>query len=284
MDHECRDGEHVSAKSLLQSARRLAEDGQSVEAMGVLTQFLGEAPDNVEALRMRATLSLQLEDWDRALADYNRAIFLQPDCADCCFDRGRAFMLSGDVQAAIEDFSNCISREPKHAPALASRAAMLLQVNRLEEALEDITSAAAARQLNDRDIHNRAVVLAHLGRFQEAIREYERALELNPESGGTHNNLAWLLATSTDPRIRDGNRALKHALRAVELGKSDAWMDTLGAAYAECGDFETAVRAEKEAYRLSGYTSTAFQQRMSMYQHGVTYAAWLEARKSDDNV
>jgi len=186
--------------------------------------------------------------------------------------------------AAIEDFSSCLALNPAHAPALASRAAMLLQAERLEEALEDITSAAAARPQNDRDIHNRAVVLTHLGRSQEAIREYERALTLNPHSGGTHNNLAWLLATSRDPTIRDGRRAVEHALRATKLGKAGAWMDTLAAAYAETGDFEAAVRNEEEAYSLSGDSNEAFLKRIELYRRGVSYAVWLEARRRDEDV
>jgi len=160
---------------------------------------------------------------------------------------------------------------------------MLLHANRLEEALEDITAAAEARPLNDRDIHNRAVVLAHLGRFREAIQEYERALELNPDSGGTHNNLAWLLSTSEDHGIRDGDRALGHALRAVELGKNGAWMDTLAAAYAECGEFEKAVLAAESAIRMSE-NNDSFLKRLQMYQRGVSYAAWREARKQNEDL
>ena len=270
--------------NLLRSAKRLADEGTPDEAFGILGQLLREDPDNAEALRLRGTIFFQLDNWDRALADYDRAISLQPDCADCYFEAGTVFLRSGNEQAAMENFSSCLSLDPVHAPALASRSVLLLHAERLGEALQDITSAAAARPLNDRDIHNRAVVLTHLGRFHEAIREYVRALELNPDSGGTHNNLAWLLATSQDPRIRDGSRAVEHALRAVELGESGAWMDTLAAAYAECGDFEAAVRTEKEAYRFSGDGNTAFLRRIKMYQHGMSYAAWLEARRKDEDL
>ncbi len=274
----------TTVENLLRTTKRLAEEGRPEEAFGILSRLLHEDPDDAELLRVRGTIFFQLENWDRALADYDSTISQQPDCADCYFERGTVLLHSGNVRAATEDFSICLSLDPKHAPALASRAVMLLQAGRLEEALADITAAAAARPLNDRDIHNRAVVLTHLGRFQEAIEEYDRALALRSDSGGTHNNIAWLLATSKDPRIRDGNRAVKHALRAVELGKNGGWLDTLAAAYAECGDFEAAVRAEEDAYRISGESNTAFLKRMEMYRRGVSYADWLEARRRDEDI
>ena len=284
MEQDCRHATDVTVDDLLRSAKEMAAEGRLTRALEILEQLLHDAPDQSEALRVRGTVLFQLGQTSKALADLDRAITLHPDCAACYFERGTVHLCKSNVQAAIEDFSNCLAVDPTHAPALASRAAMLLQAARLEEALEDITSAAAARPQNDRDIHNRAVVLAHLGRTQEAIREYERALVLNPDSGGTHNNLAWLLATAPDSNIRDGKRAVEHALRAVELGENGAWLDTLAAAHAECGDFEAAIRAEEAAYSRSDEGNTAFLKRMALYRRGVSYASWLEARKRDEDV
>jgi cytochrome c-type biogenesis protein CcmH/NrfG len=36
----------------------------------------------------------------------------------------------------------------------------------------------------------------------EAIAEYERAVQLRPESAGILSNLAWMLATYADPSLR----------------------------------------------------------------------------------
>jgi tetratricopeptide (TPR) repeat protein len=283
----CRDGQHAKqarAADLLRSGRLLVDEGRLDEAMETMQQLLREDPDNVDALRCRGAIFLELGNACRALAEYDQAISLEPGCADCYFERGTAYLRCGNMRAALVDFSICLSMNPVHAPSLASRAALLLRAGRYEEAYRDITSAAAKRPLCDRDVHNRAVVLTHLGRVREAIREYERALKLNPRSGGTHSNLAWLLATSGDPNVRDGKRALEHALRAVELGRNSAWVDTLAAAYAECGDFEAAVRAEEDACGMSGYGNDAFLRRLKLYRRGVSYAAWREARRHNEDL
>jgi TPR repeat protein len=62
-----------------------------------------------------------------------------------------------------------------------------------------------------------------------------------------HNSLAWLLATCSDARLRDGPRALVHAQLAVDAQPSAGHLDTLAAAYAETGQFAQAVSTQRQA-------------------------------------
>ncbi len=61
------------------------------------------------------------------------------------------------------------------------------------------------------------------------------------------NAYAWLLATSSDARIRDGVEALRQANRAVRLQRTAAHLDTLAAAYAELRRFEDAQAVQRQA-------------------------------------
>jgi tetratricopeptide (TPR) repeat protein len=192
--------------------------------------------------------------------------------------RGTVHLVRGRLEEALTAFQRAVDLKPDLAAAHASRAAALLRMERLEEALQAISIAVTARPDNDGDLHNRAVVQTALGRHGEAIRDYERALAINPQSGGSHNNLAWLLATTPDEALRDGPRALRHAHAALEHGRIGAWLDTLAAAHAECGDFHAAVRAEAEAYGRSNSRNEAFRQRLQAYQQGLSYAAWRKWR------
>jgi Flp pilus assembly protein TadD len=67
------------------------------------------------------------------------------------------------------------------------------------------------------------------------------------------NNLAWLLATSSETRIRDGARAVELAERAVHLERGDhpIIIATLAAAYAEAGRFPDAVKTARRALDLA---------------------------------
>jgi Flp pilus assembly protein TadD len=96
-------------------------------------------------------------------------------------------------------------------------------------------------------------MLALRGQRVQAIEAYRRALDLEPDRHGTLNNYAVILATSADPKLRDGPLAVKLAMRACELTefKHAGNMFTLAAAYAEAGQFEHAIRTAEQARDLA---------------------------------
>src|SRR5262249_6765138 len=55
---------------------------------------------------------------------------------------------------------------------------------------------------------------------------YRKAIELAPKNAVMHNNLAWMLATSPDPKVRDPGQAVELAQKAVELAPSKACIGT----------------------------------------------------------
>jgi tetratricopeptide (TPR) repeat protein len=65
------------------------------------------------------------------------------------------------------------------------------------------------------------------------------------------NNLAWLLATCEDERLRDPPRALDLALRAAQLEESAFVLDTLAECYFVNGKYALALAAEKRALALA---------------------------------
>jgi len=83
----------------------------------------------------------------------------------------------------------------------------------------------------------------------EALAHYREALRLWPDYADALNNLAWLLATSPEPKIRDGRESVRLAEKACELAgrKQARFLGTLDAAYAESGRFAEAIATAKKA-------------------------------------
>jgi uncharacterized protein len=84
----------------------------------------------------------------------------------------------------------------------------------------------------------------------EAAKWYRKASD-----GGNiqaMNDLAWLLATSTNAAMRNGAEAVALAEKAVAATSrtNKDILDTLAAAYAETGQFEKAVSTQKDAISL----------------------------------
>jgi Tfp pilus assembly protein PilF len=103
--------------------------------------------------------------------------------------------------------------------------------------------------------------------YAEATRHYQEALRLKPDLAVAHNNLAWFLATSDDPRFRDPQAALEHALRAVDLSrwKEATFIDTLAEAYYANRNFQEAVKVQTKTLELDPHNDT-YQDHMARYR------------------
>ena len=121
-------------------------------------------------------------------------------------------------------------------------------------------------------------VLCQSGRTGEAIVQYRHALDLNPKMAKTLNNLALILATSSDDSLRNGAEAVHLAERACELThhREPLLIGTLAAAYAEAGRFPEAVATAEKAVQLAiaaGLTAVAADNRqyLELYRAGKPY-------------
>ena len=92
------------------------------------------------------------------------------------------------------------------------------------------------------------VALLARGDTISAASEWRESARIEPRDRVVANNLAWLLATSPDPKVRDGADAVVHAERASRLTRDDpSVLDTLAAAYAAAGRFDEAVTTAERA-------------------------------------
>jgi Tfp pilus assembly protein PilF len=123
-----------------------------------------------------------------------------------------------------------------------------------------------------------AMALARQGKIQEAIDHYQEALRSNPDLPLALNNLAWILATTGDPKIRNGAEAVQIAESACTLThyQKTAYIGTLAAAYAEAGRFDDAIKtAEKAIASASAAGETNLleknRQLLELYRAGHPY-------------
>ena len=117
------------------------------------------------------------------------------------------------------------------------------------------------------------MALVMKGRAAEGLAQWRQVLKEEPDNPQVLNDAAWLLATWPDASIRNGKEAVKLGAHAVQItsAKESSILGTLAAAYAETGDFDKAIEAEKLATDLAkqqGKTeiAAALQGRMVLFQ------------------
>ena len=210
-------------------------------------------PNNALAHNNLGILLLHNGEMPEAMSHFRKALEINPDYAFAHYNLGNALQQDGRLEEAIAHYERALELEPAYAKAHNNLGNALAKAGQPERAVTHYQRALAL-QSDDADTHNNlANVLVRKGEVPDAIAHYQRALALDPNLVPACNSLAWLLATSPQASLRNGTKAVELARRAEELsaGKNPVFLTTLGAAYAEAGQFREATAAEQEAHALA---------------------------------
>ncbi len=190
---------------------------------------------------------------DEAIAHYQTALQIKPNCVDAHINLGNALSEKGSVDEAIAHYQTALQIKPDYAKAHYNLGNALLQKGKVDEAIAHYQTALQIKPDAVVAHNNLGMALSLKGRVDEAIAHYQTALQIQPNYLEAQNNLAWVLATAPQASLRNGHQAVQLAEQANQLvgGKNPIILHTLAAAYAEAGRFSDAQRSAQTAMALA---------------------------------
>ncbi len=249
-----------------------AGKGEYDKAIADFTEAIRLNPADSHALNNRGYAYDARGEYDRAIVDYNQALKINPKDSDAFYNRGNAYRTKGNFEQAVVDYSESLRLHPNFALAYNSRGTAYHELKDYKRAIADFSAAIRINPQLVRAYENRGLSLEKTGDYEKAQSDYLEAIKLNPKSANAPNNLAWLWATCTKGKFRDGNKAVTYALRACELSgwKDPFFLGTLAAAYAEAGKFTEAIKWQARALDFADvYGKSATErarERLKLYE------------------
>ncbi len=250
------------------------------EALETINKLIERDDKSIMALRKKAQILLvDEENDDETVKVLDRAAKLDPYDMDTRRLRMAFFSARSQFSEAIEEGEKIIEKEPTNV-GIMERLALLYSLEQKPKKAIEIYNGVLRRMpmslVSQLPPRNRPLFLAQkigtlrsrgdaylsTSEHEKAIEDYEEALDLGDQieemqaslglganeveytpDDGVLNNLAWVLSTSTNDELRDGDRAVELATLACEVTdyKAPHILSTLASAYAEKGDFEKAI-------------------------------------------
>ncbi len=148
----------------------------------------------------------------------------------------------------------------------------------------------ASDQLKNGDVASaklRASINVRLGKYAEASKEFNYLVSIHPRRvtfARALSERAWFHSTCQNSSFRNGQQAVKDAKAAcsIMVWKDEHMIDTLAAAYAETGDFDSAIRYAEQALAVKGISpesAKAFREHLMWFQQRRRFPASNKTEK-----
>jgi tetratricopeptide (TPR) repeat protein len=182
---------------------------------------------------------------------------------------------------AIGVLSDAIAADPSDWVPYFGRGFVYSRQKNYDVALADLNVAIVLKPENLDSYEERGFVFRNLGQYDNALEDFRKVEEGDKnDKRSVRNNLAWLLATCPDDRIRDTGKAAEYVDDALQFHPDNAsvW-DTCAAVFAAMGDFEDAVEWEQaylDRQDLSDDQRSGGEHRLILYKEHQPFRTEIE--------
>ena len=216
---------------------------QYSEAISIYDLILRKQPE-VAIYNSRGVVKSILGQKQAAMADYDRAISINPNYAAAYNNRCIVKSALGQKQAAIADCDRAIALNPNFAEAYSSRGNTKSDLGQKQAAIADYDRAIVINPNLAEAYNNRGIIKAVLGQKQSAISDYDRAITINPNFVEAYNGRAIVKFDlgQKQAAITDYNRAI-----AINPNYAEAYYNrgiaktSLGQKQAAISDYDRAI-------------------------------------------
>jgi eukaryotic-like serine/threonine-protein kinase len=266
-----------SADQTLKNADALKARGSLEEAVAEYSKAIELDPKSFAAWTSRGEAYRELQQYDKALADFSKAIELEPSNAWVWHERGWTYRETQQYDKALADLNKAIELDPKDLAAWVNRGAAHRALKQYDKALADLTKAIEVEPNHAWPWHERGWAYRESRQYDKAFADLNKAIELNPKDLG-----AWINRGLAYKELGQYKESLADLTRAVELEPNNGWAWHVRACtYRETQQYDKALADLNKAIELEPNNAWVWHDRACTYRETQQYdkalADWSKA-------
>ncbi|MCZ8039749.1 MAG: tetratricopeptide repeat-containing serine protease family protein, partial [Microcystis sp. LE17-20A] len=181
------------------------------QALTVINQAISLVPNNPNSYNEKLAVLYQLKRYDEGLAAINQAINLAPRAA-WYLNRGLLYSDLQKYELALSDYNKAIDINPNYAKAYNNRGFLYHNQQKYELALSDYNKAIDINPNYALAYNNRGLLYHNQQKYELALSDYNKAIDINPNDALAYVNRGVVYALT-----REFPKALADAEKASEL-------------------------------------------------------------------
>jgi len=228
-------------------------------------------PEDGNNYNWRGTTHYQMKDYPAALTDLNHAIELQPEDSINYYWRGFTHRELQDYPSALEDFSRAIEFQPEDGYNYYWRGMTHYDLKDYPAALPDFNRAIELQPKAGYNYVLRGLTYYELKNYSAALIDFDHLIELQPEDG---SNYYW--RGTMHYELQNYPSALENFSRAIELQPENGghyyWH---GRTHYQQKNYPAALTDFSKAIELQPENSNYYYSRGFLHRELQNYAAAL---------
>jgi tetratricopeptide (TPR) repeat protein len=136
----------------------------------------------------RGNYLLSQKQYDSAINDFNKSIYLKEDNYRAYSNRGIAYMTLKKNDAAKQDFIKTIQLRPDHFLSFSNLGLILMKEKKYDSAIYNFNKAIEINPDFSEFYYNRGNAFYNQAKYEDAIQDYSKAIELNKDYAKAYFN------------------------------------------------------------------------------------------------
>lgn len=166
----------------------------------------------------RAIVYVKLNRFDRAWSDLRKSIQLNPDFGKAYYGVSLLYETKNELDSALLfcDFADTIAYLPEYSHSI--RLSIFRKQGDFESALNEVNKVLKADSMNADAYNDRGMIKNKLERYDEALADFDTSIRLNSRMAYAYNNKAFSLLKLNQP-----DKALLLVNQSLEIDSTNAF-------------------------------------------------------------